>query len=173
MALAGVHDGATVGAGGNVVTSAAPDLVAVVHAALAEVADPEIPTVSIVELGIVDEVRISPDEIDVTLLPTFVGCPALDLIQANVEARLAAFDRPAHVHFEFHVPWTSDRITSAGREKLRASGFAPPDSAPEETVCPHCGSRDVAMDNLFGPTRCRSLFFCRSCRQPFEQFKTV
>jgi ring-1,2-phenylacetyl-CoA epoxidase subunit PaaD len=149
------------------------DLAAEVNAALAQVADPEIPTVSIVELGIVDDVRVGADEIDVTLLPTFVGCHALDLIQANVEEALANFDRPARVRFEFRVPWTSERITSEGRRRLRASGFAPPVSGSEETACPYCGSVDVAMDNLFGPTRCRSLLFCRSCRQPFEQFKTV
>lgn len=137
--------------------------------ALAAVADPEIPAVSIVDLGMVEDVRVDDDAIRIELLPTFVGCPALDAIQLAVEEKLAAFDRPVEVEFGFRVPWTTDRITPKGRERLRASGFAPPD----EATCPFCGSADVVLDNLFGPTQCRSLRYCRACRQPFESFKTV
>lgn len=140
-----------------------------VRAALAEVADPEIPTVSVADLGMVETVEVTPRAIRVELLPTFVGCPALDAIRNVVEDRLAAFDRPVEVAFAFRVPWTSERITETGRERLRASGFAPPD----DPACPYCGSRDVALDNLFGPTQCRSLRYCRSCRQPFEGFKEI
>ena len=88
------------------------------------------------------------------------------------QTRLEQFGRPVLAETTFRVPWTSDRISAAGRAKLRASGFAPPteDSA---VRCPYCGSSDVALDNLFGPTQCRSLRYCRACRQPFEQFKTV
>ncbi|HSL98037.1 MAG TPA: 1,2-phenylacetyl-CoA epoxidase subunit PaaD [Candidatus Deferrimicrobiaceae bacterium] len=137
--------------------------------ALATVADPEIPTVSIVDLGMVEEVRVDDDRVRIELLPTFVGCPALDAIQHAVEERLAGFDRPVEVDFGFRVPWTTDRITPQGRERLRASGFAPPD----EATCPYCGSADVALENLFGPTQCRSLHYCRACRQPFEAFKPI
>lgn len=140
-----------------------------VRAALAQVPDPEIPTVSVADLGMVERVEVTPGAIRVELLPTFVGCPALDTIREAVEDRLAAFDRPVDVAFAFRVPWTTDRITEAGRERLRASGFAPPD----DPACPYCGSRDVALDNLFGPTQCRSLRYCRTCRQPFESFKAV
>jgi ring-1,2-phenylacetyl-CoA epoxidase subunit PaaD len=152
---------------------ASPDLLFDVRSALAEVADPEIPVVSIIELGMLGEVHVGAEGIAVTLLPTFIGCPALDIIRTDVERRLSAFDRPVHVRFDFTIPWTSDRITPEGRVKLRTSGFAPPGHDGSPTTCPHCGSADVVMDNLFGPTRCRSLFFCKSCRQPFEQFKTV
>jgi ring-1,2-phenylacetyl-CoA epoxidase subunit PaaD len=137
--------------------------------ALAAVADPEIPAVSIVDLGMVEDVRIDEDAIRIELLPTFVGCPALDAIQGAVEERLAPFDRPVEVEFGFRVPWTTDRITPRGRERLRASGFAPPD----EATCPYCRSADVALENLFGPTQCRSLHYCRACRQPFEAFKPI
>ena len=140
-----------------------------VRAALTEVADPEIPAVSIVDLGLVESIRVAPDRIGVELLRTFVGCPALDAIRVAVEERLAAFERPVEVRFGFSVPWTSDRISDHGRRALRASGIAPPD----EEACPLCGSADVALDNLFGPTQCRSLRYCRSCRQPFESFKTI
>lgn len=147
--------------------------VAAVRLALADVPDPEIPAVSVVDLGMVELVRVETNSIHVSLLPTFIGCPALDMIQAAVEARLAEFDRPVAVEFTFTVPWTTDRITSLGRERLRRAGFAPPVTNESETRCPHCGSANVVIDNLFGPTKCRSLFYCRGCRQPFEQFKSV
>ena len=143
--------------------------------ALAEVADPEIPTISIVELGLVHRVDVD-DELDggitVRLLPTYVGCHALDLIRANVVERLAAFGRPVSVEFTRAVPWTSERISPAGHEALRRAGVAPP-SDPGAVRCPFCASARVAMDGAFGPTLCRSLFYCRDCRQPFEAFKAV
>jgi ring-1,2-phenylacetyl-CoA epoxidase subunit PaaD len=144
-----------------------------VRAALADVADPEIPVVSIVDLGMVEAVHVAGGRLAVTLLPTFVGCPALDQIRSAVEDRLGGLGAPVDVTFSFQVPWTTDRITPAGRATLRASGFAPPSADPGETRCPHCGSADIALDNLFGPTQCRSLYYCRACRQPFEAFKTV
>ncbi len=154
-----------------------------VLAALAEVPDPEIPAVSIVDLGMVERVTLQPDSIDVELLPTFVGCPALEVIRSTVEARLASFDRPVRVEFGYRVPWTSDRITEAGRERLRRSGFAPPqpDGAAlpvlvqlgTPVACPHCGSRRTVLENAFGPTQCRAIHHCTECRQPFEAFKPV
>jgi len=112
---------------------------------------------------------VAEDVIRVELLPTFVGCPALDAIAAAVEERLAGFGRPVEVRFGFSVPWTADRITERGRRHLAKSGFAPPG----DDTCPYCGSADVLTDNLFGPTQCRSTRYCRSCRQPFEAFKLV
>ncbi len=140
-----------------------------VRAALAEVPDPEIPAISVVDLGMVERIEVEAEAIRVELLPTFVGCPALDLIRTAVEARLAAFGAPVQVEFGFRVPWTADRITLAGRVALRRAGFAPPG----DESCPLCGSADVATDSLFGPTQCRSLHYCRACRQPFEAFKSV
>ena len=156
---------------------------AAVRAALADVVDPEMPVVSIVDLGIVERVAVRPEGIDVELLPTFVGCPALEVIRARVEERLAVFELPISVVFGFRVPWTSDRITDAGREKLAASGFAPPraggTTAPmlvqlaAPLPCPTCGSRRTTMENAFGPSPCRSIHYCAACRQPFEALKTV
>jgi ring-1,2-phenylacetyl-CoA epoxidase subunit PaaD len=148
---------------------------ATVRAALADVADPEIPAISIVDLGIVHSVEVGTGPagaIRVELLPTFVGCPALDLIRSTVGDRLVELGRPIDVVFVRTVPWTSERITAAGREALRRSGFAPP-SELADVRCPYCDSGRVAMDSLFGPTQCRSLFYCRDCRQPFEAFKPV
>jgi ring-1,2-phenylacetyl-CoA epoxidase subunit PaaD len=139
---------------------------------LARVHDPEIPTVSIADLGLVREVRVDPDGICVELLPTFVACPALEVIRDAVVDALAAFDRPAAVTFTFAVPWTTERLTPDGAAGLRMAGIAPP-AEPSAVRCPFCDSARVAMDGLFGPTLCRSLFYCRDCRQPFEAFKPV
>ena len=140
-----------------------------VRAALTAVPDPEIPVVSIVDLGLVERVAIDDAGIHVDLLPTFIGCPALDAIRDAVAERLTGFGRPIEVRFSHRVPWTTDRMTPAAREALRASGIAPPGAR----TCPWCGSSDVVRDNLFGPTQCRSLHYCRGCRQPFEAFKPV
>lgn len=145
---------------------------AAVRTALAEVMDPELPVLSVVDLGIVHRVAVRPDGIDVAILPTFVGCPALDIIRTTIADRLAAFGRPVRVEATFEVPWTSDRITPAGRAALAAAGIAPPGPA-EAVRCPMCASAAVVQDSLFGPTQCRSLYYCRSCRQPFEALKTV
>jgi ring-1,2-phenylacetyl-CoA epoxidase subunit PaaD len=143
-----------------------------VRLALADVADPEIPAVSVLDLGMIERVDVADDAIRVELLPTFVGCPAVDMIKAAVADRLSVFGRPVVVETTFRVPWTSERITADGKAKLRASGFAPP-TGDAAVRCPYCNSGNVALDNLFGPTQCRSLRYCRDCRQPFEQFKTV
>ena len=144
-----------------------------VLAVLASVPDPEIPVLSVVDLGIVHRVVVGSEEIDVAILPTFVGCPALDVIRASIGERLGArFGIPVRVETTFEVPWTSDRISAAGRRALREAGIAPPTDA-ADTRCPICDSVEVVMDSAFGPTQCRSLFYCRGCRQPFEALKSV
>jgi ring-1,2-phenylacetyl-CoA epoxidase subunit PaaD len=171
----------------------APLDVEAVWAALAEIPDPEIPTISIVDLGIVRSVQADDDRLLIELLPTFVGCPALDAIRVAVEDRLAGARATVEVAFSFAEPWTTDRITDRGRLGLLAGGFAPPMPAaagpgrlpggggdPLSIVpldvaipCPTCGSRRTRLDNAFGPTLCRSIRYCLDCRQPFEGFKVV
>jgi ring-1,2-phenylacetyl-CoA epoxidase subunit PaaD len=152
--------------------AASPDDAAVL-AALSEVTDPEIPTISIVDLGIVHRAHVGSDgTIHVQILPTFVGCPAIELIRSAVGERLQSFGQPVDVSVSFEIPWTSDRISPRGRERLRRSGFAPPTDI-DAVTCPYCDSARVAMDSIFGPTLCRSLFYCRDCRQPFEAFKPI
>ena len=153
--------------------------------ALAGIADPEIPAISLVDLGVIGSVDVNSARVRVELLPTFIGCPAIGVMQERIIDSLAALALAPRVEVEvsFDPPWTSERITPYGRERLRLSGFAPPVLAAvgdldELTVltiaeCPYCGSRNTTMENAFGPTLCRSIFHCADCRQPFEQFKRV
>ena len=150
----------------------APVTVHDVRARLAAVHDPEIPTVSIVDLGLVHGIHVSDARITVELLPTFVACPALEVIRAEVVDALAGLGQPADVSFTFAIPWTTERLTEDGRAGLRRAGIAPP-AAPAEVRCPFCDSSQVAIDSLFGPALCRSLFYCRDCHQPFEAFKPI
>jgi ring-1,2-phenylacetyl-CoA epoxidase subunit PaaD len=155
-----------------------------VWAALAAIPDPEIPTISIVDLGVVWSVTLDDERVAVELLPTFVGCPALDVIRAAVEERLAGVRPVVDVSFSFAEPWTTDRITDRGRLGLIAGGFAPPTAGGSlggsgiipldpAVPCPNCGSRRTRLDNVFGPTLCRSIRYCLDCREPFEGFKVV
>ena len=161
---------ARAGLGEAVPPPAADD--AVVAAILATVPDPELPIVSIVELGMVHRTEVSPSVIRVTILPTFVGCPAVDLIRAAVGEALAPLGRTVIVDTSYDPPWTSERISASGRAALAQAGIAPP-ADPADVHCPWCASPRVVMDSAFGPTQCRSLFYCRACRQPFEAMKRV
>jgi ring-1,2-phenylacetyl-CoA epoxidase subunit PaaD len=155
-----------------------------VWAALAEIPDPEIPVISLVELGVVRDVQVADGRVQVDFTPTFLGCPALEVMREAMAERIRSLGAEPEVHVLTDDSWSTDRITPEGREKLRASGFAPPaprGAAPPTLVqleskgfrCPYCGSRDTALENIFGPTPCRSLRYCRSCKQPFEHFKTI
>ncbi|MGH3037520.1 MAG: 1,2-phenylacetyl-CoA epoxidase subunit PaaD [Gaiellaceae bacterium] len=152
--------------------------------ALAEVPDPEIPVVSLVDLGVVRDVEVEEERVRVEFTPTFLGCPAVDVMRDRMEEAVRALGAEPQVEVVIDDSWSTDRITPAGREKLRESGFAPP--APREAAgptlvqleshafrCPYCGSTDTRLENIFGPTPCRSIRWCASCRQPFEQFKTI
>jgi len=151
-----------------------PGIVRAVRAVLATIPDPELPVVSITDLGMVGDVRLEPSgAIRVELLPTWVGCPALDLVRdAVVDRTTAATDLPIEVTWVHRPPWTTARITAAGRAALTAAGIAVADDL-AAIHCPFCGSDRVVMDSAFGPTRCRSLQYCRACRQPFEAIKPV
>ena len=154
-----------------------------VWAALAEIPDPEIPLVSLVDLGVVKDVRVDGEDVRVEFTPTFLGCPALEVMRDAMAEKVRALGAEPHVDVVLDDSWSTDRITPDGREKLRASGFAPPAPRPAHALqlvqlqrgfrCPYCGSTETRLDNLFGPTPCRSIRYCESCRQPFEQFKTI
>jgi ring-1,2-phenylacetyl-CoA epoxidase subunit PaaD len=151
--------------------------------ALAEIPDPEIPVISVVDLGVVREVQVDAEHVHVEFTPTFLGCPALEVMRDAMAARIAELGADPEVEVVLDDSWSTDRITPEGREKLRAAGFAPPTPRGEGPTlvqlqsngfrCPYCGSRETALENIFGPTPCRSLRYCRDCKQPFEQFKTI
>ena len=153
--------------------------------ALAGVADPEIPAVSVVDMGMIREVAVNGNDVRVVVLPTFTGCPALPIIKSDVRAAVQAVDGVANVTVDisFVPPWTSDRITAEGRTKLEGFGLAPPTGEgpvliadiglPKVAICPFCGSKNTHNENPFGPTPCRAVYYCDECRNPFEQFKPV
>jgi ring-1,2-phenylacetyl-CoA epoxidase subunit PaaD len=151
---------------------------------LAEIPDPEIPIISVVDLGVVRDVRVEEGRVHVEFTPTFLGCPALEVMRDAMAARIAELGAEPEVEVVLDDSWSTDRITAEGREKLRTAGFAPPaprSAGPPQLVqlqsaifrCPYCGSTETRLENIFGPTPCRSLRYCTSCRQPFEQFKTI
>ena len=152
--------------------------------ALAEIPDPEIPVISLVDLGVVRDVAIDGEHVRVEFTPTFLGCPALEVMRDAMAEKVRELGGEPDVRVISDDSWSSDKITPEGREKLRAAGLAPP--APREATaptllqlqsgafrCPYCGSKDTSLENIFGPTPCRSVRYCASCRQPFEQFKTI
>lgn len=142
---------------------------------LREVGDPEIPSVSIVDLGMVGRIQASDDSLHVELMPTFVGCSAQRIIQERVVEKLrGAFPGSAvTVRFDLSEPWTSDRITEAGRVALRKAGIAPPGATLDDVACPYCGQSSAVLQNLFAATSCRSLYYCSHCKNPFEAFKPL
>lgn len=153
-----------------------------VRRAIDTVPDPEMPPVSVGDLGMVVDVTVEPGQVGahvhVVLVPTFAGCPATAMIRADVTAAVERIDgvASARVDFTNHVVWTPGRITAAGREKLREFGIAPPGSGQRlvqigGVTCPVCGSRATTQDSPFGPTACRSAWFCAACRNPFEAIK--
>ena len=150
--------------------------------ALAEIPDPEIPVLSLVDLGVVRDVEVDSGRVHVGFTPTFLGCPALEVMRDQIAERIRELGAEPDVEVLTEDGWTSDRITEEGRRKLQEAGFAPPSGSGPATLlqiqtsthrCPYCGSADTRLDNLFGPTPCRSIRYCNACRQPFEQFKTL
>jgi ring-1,2-phenylacetyl-CoA epoxidase subunit PaaD len=152
--------------------------------ARAKIPDPEIPVISLVDLGVVRQVEVEGSQVRVEFTPTFLGCPALEAMREAMNASIRGLGAEPNVQVIVDDSWSTDRITPEGREKLREAGFAPPAPRglkPPSLVqlqrgsfkCPYCGSTDTRLENIFGPTPCRSLRYCASCRQPFEQFKTI
>jgi ring-1,2-phenylacetyl-CoA epoxidase subunit PaaD len=155
-----------------------------VWSALAEIPDPEIPVISLVDLGVIKDVAVDEQHVRIEFTPTFMGCPALEPMKLAMERKVAELGAEPEVRVVLDDSWSTDRITPEGREKLRAAGFAPPSPRPVGKLdlvqlrsgafrCPYCGSTETRLENLFGPTPCRSIRYCDSCRQPFEQFKTL
>lgn len=152
---------------------------------LARVADPEIPVISVTELGIVREVTVSAETVEVVVTPTYSGCPATEVIERSiVEALREAGAADVRVEMRLAPAWTTDWIAPEAKEKLRRYGIAPPGAAANAAVaqpigfvpradCPLCGSRNTERLSAFGATACKALYRCRDCREPFEHFKPI
>jgi len=159
----------------------APD-VTTVREIVAAVPDPELPVITIADLGVLRDVSVDEDgHIDVVITPTYSGCPAMDAIRADIAERLAAhgwFD--AAIRLELAPAWTTDWITPAGREALSEYGLSLPGPVSSGPVvltlsvrCPHCGSADTHEISRFGSTACKALWTCRTCREPFDHVKAI
>ncbi len=161
---------------------------AAVWAALDDLADPEIPVISLRELGILRDVRQGEGGLEVVITPTYSGCPAMGQIEDDVKSTLLAQGIEARVVTQLAPAWTTDWMTEAGKDKLRAYGIAPPHrtcepagvgvvrfmprrSAPPVVACPHCGSSHTTEASHFGSTACKALYKCLDCQEPFDYFK--
>jgi ring-1,2-phenylacetyl-CoA epoxidase subunit PaaD len=150
--------------------------------ALGEIEDPEMPVISIVELGIVRDVKIEGEHACVTIAPTFSGCPALSAITESVRNKIRELGlSEVNVKLCLDPPWSTDCISQSGREKLKRMGIAPPQMHGGDVLtvlelpvpCPYCGSRNTSRRNSFGPAPCRSIYFCNNCTQGFERIKPL
>jgi len=150
--------------------------------ALDEVPDPELPVVSLIELGIVRSVEVVESAVKVTITPTFSGCPAYEVMAAQIEERVNQLGiAQIEVRVNHDPPWTSEWITDSARKKLKAVGLVPPPRHSGDFIqvlidpvpCPHCDSQNTTLQNSFGTTPCRMIYTCNNCLEPFELFKPL
>ena len=149
---------------------------------LKEVKDPEIPVLSLVDLGVIHEVQVLGGIVKIVITPTFVGCPALDVMETDIRELLRGKGvNNVEIEVSYKKTWTSDMISSEGKEALRKFGLAPPPprelfsdlNVLEHAACPRCGNNNTDLKNLFGATLCRSIHYCNDCKECFEQFKPL
>jgi ring-1,2-phenylacetyl-CoA epoxidase subunit PaaD len=162
-------------------TLATPDALEALDRLVREVEDPELPHVTIGDLGIVRDIAIEGDIVIVTITPTYTGCPATEQIRDDVSAAVEAAGYQPDVRFAMSPAWTTDWITARGRARLSAAGIAPPPPVADPTVttvsppvaCPRCGSRRSRLVSQFGGTACKASYVCGACLEPFELFKAL
>jgi ring-1,2-phenylacetyl-CoA epoxidase subunit PaaD len=148
---------------------------------LETVKDPEIPVLSLIDLGVITDVVVNQKSVLVKMTPTFVGCPAMEYMKAEVEAALQQNGFIPTVQITFEKPWSSDLISEKGKAALKKYGLAPPPSNKvftdleilETAICPRCDGENTEMKSPFGPTLCRALYYCHDCKEAFEQFKPL
>jgi ring-1,2-phenylacetyl-CoA epoxidase subunit PaaD len=149
---------------------------------LEDVKDPEIPVLSLVDLGVITAVTIRGMHVSIEMTPTFVGCPALDMMKLEIESTLKAKGvQQVSIQVTFREPWTSDKISEKGKIALKKFGLAPPPAGNlftdidilEHAICPRCNGTNTTLKSTFGPTLCRSIHYCEDCREAFEQFKPL
>ncbi len=149
---------------------------------LDEVKDPEIPVLSLVDLGVITEVEMDGPNVKIELTPTFAGCPAMEVMKNEIIDKLKSKGiAEVEVEISFRVPWSSEFISEKGKKALKQYGFAPPPSNKlftdleilETAICPRCDGSNTIMKSPFGPTLCRSIYYCNDCKEAFEQFKPL
>jgi ring-1,2-phenylacetyl-CoA epoxidase subunit PaaD len=146
---------------------------------LEEVPDPELPALSIVELNIIRSVKVANDEVEIEITPTFVGCPALDSIIDAIRAKMLSIGfKSARIQKNYAARWSTDMLGPSARSKLEIMGIAAPALSGDvivevPTACPYCKSTHTQLENPFGATLCKQLYYCNSCRQSFEKFRTL
>ena len=140
---------------------------------LEEVSDPEIPVLSVIDLGIVRDIKITGEEIQITITPTYSGCPAMDAISMDIKFKLIENGyKNVKIISVLSPVWTTDWMTEEGKRKLNEYGIAPPGKTADQLpACPQCGSSDTKLLSQFGSTSCKALFQCNNCKEPFDQFK--
>lgn len=148
---------------------------------LEQVKDPEIPVLSIVDLGVLREVKYKEDVFEISITPTYTGCPAMNVIEEEILALLERNNVPCRVHLILSPAWTTDWMTESGKQKLKAYGIAPPQEEgmslddlfgrPNQIECPLCNSTNTELISQFGSTACKSLYKCLDCKEPFDYFK--
>lgn len=153
-----------------------------VYVWLEEVKDPEIPVLSLIDLGVITGVTVHEGDVIIEMTPTFVGCPALDMMQTDIREVLTKKGvRKVAIEVSYKRPWTSDLISEKGKEALKKFGLAPPPPRAlfmdlevlEHAACPRCGNSNTELRNAFGPTLCRAIHYCHDCKEAFEQFKPL
>ncbi len=149
---------------------------------LDEVTDPEIPVLSLVDLGVITAVTVENGKVNVEMTPTFVGCPALEVMKQEIESTLRKHGiADVEITVSFREPWSSEKISARGKEALKKFGISPPPAGTvftdlellDHAVCPRCSGTRTEIKNVFGPTLCRSIHYCLECREAFEQFKPL
>lgn len=154
-----------------------------VRKALAEVMDPEIPVVSVLDMGMITEIKIDEDnQVMVRMTPTFAGCPAIDVLKKGIAKAVEDLGASSvEVIVDYQTAWDSNRITEQGKQRLEKFGLGRPEyhegdvtmEMVEQAKCPHCGSENTTLNSAFGSALCRSIHFCYDCSQTFERFKPV
>ncbi|WP_226659500.1 1,2-phenylacetyl-CoA epoxidase subunit PaaD [Pseudalkalibacillus hwajinpoensis] len=145
---------------------------------LGSVKDPEIPVVSVVDLGMIHKVHLQEGHVSIEVMPTFSGCPALEIIKRNIEQAVESIPevKSLTVTFIRYPIWTTDLVSERAKQELKKFGIAPPEGHVDgewHVPCPYCGSVYTTIDNIFGPAACRSILYCKSCKNPFEAMKPV
>jgi len=149
---------------------------------LEEVKDPEIPVLSLVDLGVITDVLVDEASVVIELTPTFVGCPALETMKEEIQIVLKEKGvQEVQINVSFKRPWSSDLISEKGKKALKAFGLAPPPASNlfedidvlEHAICPRCNGSNTELKNTFGATLCRSIHYCNTCKEAFEQFKPL